>query len=151
MFQALFTASNVGLFDVLRRRPELDAAEVAQELKASVRGTERLLEACVSLGLLKSKERRQFDVGRWVGWWLEVDVFTFAPPFLFQPARRPFIKTPACPSASCCRTLRSPCAATSSTATKPCGPSSPTWRRPCRREATSTRGLSARRARICSR
>ncbi|XP_075887199.1 putative bifunctional dTTP/UTP pyrophosphatase/methyltransferase protein isoform X2 [Nelusetta ayraudi] len=55
--KALFTASNVGLFDVLRRRPELDAAEVAQELKASVRGTERLLEACVSLGLLKSKER----------------------------------------------------------------------------------------------
>lgn len=44
---------------MLRRRPELDAAEVAQEINASVRGTERLLEACVSLGLLKSKYRRQ--------------------------------------------------------------------------------------------
>lgn len=57
MFQALFTASNMGLFDLLRSRPGLDAAEVAQEIKASVKGTECLLEACVSLGLLKSKER----------------------------------------------------------------------------------------------
>lgn len=43
------------MFDVLRRRPELDAAEVAREINASTRGTERLLEACVSLGLLKNK------------------------------------------------------------------------------------------------
>lgn len=57
MFQALFTASNMGLFDLLQSRPGLDAAEVAQEIKASMKGTECLLEACVSLGLLKSKER----------------------------------------------------------------------------------------------
>lgn len=56
-FQALFTASKLHVFDLLHSRPGLDAAQVAQELKASVKGTECLLEACVSLGLLKSKEK----------------------------------------------------------------------------------------------
>uniref|UniRef100_A0A7N6BDF6 Acetylserotonin O-methyltransferase-like n=1 Tax=Anabas testudineus TaxID=64144 RepID=A0A7N6BDF6_ANATE len=57
-FQALFTASKLHVFDLLQSRPGLDAAQVAQELKASVKGTECLLEACVSLGLLKSKGRK---------------------------------------------------------------------------------------------
>lgn len=57
MFQALFTASELCVFDLLQSQPGLDAAQVAQEIKASVKGTECLLEACVSLGLLKSKER----------------------------------------------------------------------------------------------
>lgn len=57
MFQALFTASKMLVFDLLQSRPGLDAAQVAQEIKASAKGTECLLEACVSLGLLKSKER----------------------------------------------------------------------------------------------
>lgn len=57
MFQALFTSSKMGVFDLLQTRPGLDAAQVAQEIKASVKGTECLLEACVSLGLLKSKGR----------------------------------------------------------------------------------------------
>lgn len=73
----------MGLFDVLRRRPELEAAEVAQEINASVRGTERLLEACVSLGLLKSKERRQLAVlyrTPRVGSWVEVNVSISVPP-----------------------------------------------------------------------
>ncbi|KAK5860931.1 hypothetical protein PBY51_022371 [Eleginops maclovinus] len=55
--KALFTASKMCVFDVLHSRPGLGAAQVAQEIKASVKGTECLLEACVSLGLLKSKER----------------------------------------------------------------------------------------------
>ncbi|XP_074514745.1 putative bifunctional dTTP/UTP pyrophosphatase/methyltransferase protein isoform X2 [Sebastes fasciatus] len=55
--KALFTASKMRVFDLLQSRPGLDAAQVAQEIKASVKGTECLLEACVSLGLLKSKER----------------------------------------------------------------------------------------------
>lgn len=59
MFQALFTASRLGVFDLLQSRPELDAAQVAQEIKASVKGTQCLLDACVSLGLLKSRESCQ--------------------------------------------------------------------------------------------
>ncbi|KAM8854725.1 putative bifunctional dTTP/UTP pyrophosphatase/methyltransferase protein isoform 1-T3 [Spinachia spinachia] len=55
--KALFTASEMCVFDVLQSRPGLDAVQVALEIKASVKGTECLLEACVSLGLLKSKER----------------------------------------------------------------------------------------------
>uniref|UniRef100_UPI0037E71FEF probable bifunctional dTTP/UTP pyrophosphatase/methyltransferase protein isoform X2 n=1 Tax=Semicossyphus pulcher TaxID=241346 RepID=UPI0037E71FEF len=55
--KALFTASQMSVFDLLQSRPGLDAAQVAQEIKASVKGTECLLEACASLGLLKSKEQ----------------------------------------------------------------------------------------------
>ncbi|AWP13432.1 putative N-acetylserotonin O-methyltransferase-like protein-like [Scophthalmus maximus] len=55
--KALFTASKLCVFDLLHSRPGLDAAQMAQEIKASAKGTERLLEACVSLGLLKSEER----------------------------------------------------------------------------------------------
>ncbi|XP_056889389.1 probable bifunctional dTTP/UTP pyrophosphatase/methyltransferase protein isoform X2 [Takifugu flavidus] len=54
--KALFTASRLGVFDLLQSRPELDAAQVAQEIKASVKGTQCLLDACVSLGLLRSRE-----------------------------------------------------------------------------------------------
>ncbi|XP_026152050.1 putative bifunctional dTTP/UTP pyrophosphatase/methyltransferase protein isoform X1 [Mastacembelus armatus] len=55
--KALFTASKLCVFDLLQSRPGLDATQVAQEIKASLKGTECLLQACVSLGLLKSKER----------------------------------------------------------------------------------------------
>ncbi|KAM6955754.1 putative bifunctional dTTP/UTP pyrophosphatase/methyltransferase protein isoform 1-T2 [Lycodopsis pacificus] len=55
--KALFTASKMCVFDLLQSRPGLDAAQVAQEIKASVKGTQCLLEACVSLGLLRSKVR----------------------------------------------------------------------------------------------
>ncbi|CAN9497596.1 unnamed protein product [Ophioblennius macclurei] len=54
--KALFTASKLCLFDLLHVKPGLDAALVAREINASEKGTERLLEACVSLGLLASKE-----------------------------------------------------------------------------------------------
>ncbi|KAM4730587.1 putative bifunctional dTTP/UTP pyrophosphatase/methyltransferase protein isoform 2-T2 [Anableps anableps] len=53
--KALFTASKFCLFDILHKKPGLDAEQIAQEIKASVKGTETLLEACVSLGLLKTK------------------------------------------------------------------------------------------------
>uniref|UniRef100_A0A8C3A574 Acetylserotonin O-methyltransferase-like n=1 Tax=Cyclopterus lumpus TaxID=8103 RepID=A0A8C3A574_CYCLU len=56
--KALFTASKMCVFDLLQSRPGLEAAQVAREVKASVKGTECLLEACVSLGLLRSKEGR---------------------------------------------------------------------------------------------
>ncbi|XP_054471584.1 probable bifunctional dTTP/UTP pyrophosphatase/methyltransferase protein [Anoplopoma fimbria] len=55
--KALFTASKMCVFDLLQSRPGLDAVQVAGEIKASVKGTECLLEACVSLGLLRSRER----------------------------------------------------------------------------------------------
>uniref|UniRef100_A0A3Q2XX54 Acetylserotonin O-methyltransferase dimerisation domain-containing protein n=1 Tax=Hippocampus comes TaxID=109280 RepID=A0A3Q2XX54_HIPCM len=51
---ALFTASKLGVFDLLQRRPALNAAQVALELKTSLKGTEHLLEACLSLKLLKN-------------------------------------------------------------------------------------------------
>uniref|UniRef100_A0A3B3U8X8 Acetylserotonin O-methyltransferase-like n=1 Tax=Poecilia latipinna TaxID=48699 RepID=A0A3B3U8X8_9TELE len=54
--KALFTASKFCLFDVLHKKPGLDAEQIAQEIKASVKGTETLLEACVSLGLLKTRD-----------------------------------------------------------------------------------------------
>uniref|UniRef100_A0A3Q4FYT6 Acetylserotonin O-methyltransferase-like n=1 Tax=Neolamprologus brichardi TaxID=32507 RepID=A0A3Q4FYT6_NEOBR len=47
--KALFTASKLCLFDLLHSRPGLDAAQVAQEIKASEKGTECLLEACPAL------------------------------------------------------------------------------------------------------
>uniref|UniRef100_A0A1A7WNJ8 Acetylserotonin O-methyltransferase-like n=2 Tax=Iconisemion striatum TaxID=60296 RepID=A0A1A7WNJ8_9TELE len=55
--KALFTASKLRVFDLLHTKAGLDAEQVAQEIKASVRGTRCLLEACVSLGLLKAKEK----------------------------------------------------------------------------------------------
>lgn len=47
------------MFDLLQSRAELEAAQVAQELKASVKGTQILLDACVSLGLLRSRDTCQ--------------------------------------------------------------------------------------------
>lgn len=54
--KALFTASKMGVFDLLQKSPGLDTTQVATEIKASVKGTQCLLEACVSLGLLTSSE-----------------------------------------------------------------------------------------------
>uniref|UniRef100_A0A1A8R2I8 Acetylserotonin O-methyltransferase-like n=2 Tax=Nothobranchius rachovii TaxID=451742 RepID=A0A1A8R2I8_9TELE len=62
--KALFTASKLRVFDLLHTNAELDVEQVAQEIKASVRGTRCLLEACVSLGLLKSKEKSSRPVYR---------------------------------------------------------------------------------------
>uniref|UniRef100_A0A8C7XIA6 Acetylserotonin O-methyltransferase-like n=1 Tax=Oryzias sinensis TaxID=183150 RepID=A0A8C7XIA6_9TELE len=57
--KALFTASRFCVFDLLHNKPGLDAARVAEEIKASVKGTECLLEACVSLGLSRHKKKEE--------------------------------------------------------------------------------------------
>ncbi|XP_055009186.1 probable bifunctional dTTP/UTP pyrophosphatase/methyltransferase protein isoform X1 [Boleophthalmus pectinirostris] len=57
--KALFTASKMGVFDLLQKSPGLDAVQVAAEIKASLKGTRSLLEACVSLGLLTSEKSHQ--------------------------------------------------------------------------------------------
>ncbi|XP_077001971.1 putative bifunctional dTTP/UTP pyrophosphatase/methyltransferase protein [Tamandua tetradactyla] len=55
--KALFTASKLGVFDVLKAGAVLQAAEVARKIEASVRGTSRLLDACAGLGLLRKTDR----------------------------------------------------------------------------------------------
>uniref|UniRef100_A0A8B9LLW5 Acetylserotonin O-methyltransferase-like n=1 Tax=Astyanax mexicanus TaxID=7994 RepID=A0A8B9LLW5_ASTMX len=50
--KTLFTASKLGVFDVLSDSEGLTLEEVADRIKASVLGTERLLDGAVSLGLL---------------------------------------------------------------------------------------------------
>uniref|UniRef100_A0A7N8X918 Acetylserotonin O-methyltransferase-like n=1 Tax=Mastacembelus armatus TaxID=205130 RepID=A0A7N8X918_9TELE len=59
--KALFTASKLCVFDLLQSRPGLDATQVAQEIKASLKGTECLLQACVSLGLLKTCKKPVYE------------------------------------------------------------------------------------------
>uniref|UniRef100_V9KKS0 N-acetylserotonin O-methyltransferase-like protein n=1 Tax=Callorhinchus milii TaxID=7868 RepID=V9KKS0_CALMI len=51
--QVLFTASKLKVFDMLSTSNGLEASDLAQKLEASVDGMERLLDACVSLGLLE--------------------------------------------------------------------------------------------------
>lgn len=41
------------MFDVLKDRGPLTAADVAREIDASVDGAERLLDVCVALGLVE--------------------------------------------------------------------------------------------------
>ncbi|XP_072900289.1 probable bifunctional dTTP/UTP pyrophosphatase/methyltransferase protein isoform X1 [Hemitrygon akajei] len=50
--KVLFTATKLKVFDILSLQGSLEASDIAQRLKAAVDGTERLLDACVSLGLL---------------------------------------------------------------------------------------------------
>ncbi|NXC48978.1 ASML protein, partial [Penelope pileata] len=51
--KALFVASKLKLFDHLKKKGPLKAVDVANEVGASVCGTERLLDACAALGLLQ--------------------------------------------------------------------------------------------------
>ncbi|XP_074848442.1 putative bifunctional dTTP/UTP pyrophosphatase/methyltransferase protein isoform X2 [Carettochelys insculpta] len=51
--KALFVASKIKVFDLLKDKCVLKAADVANKMDASVCGTERLLDACASLGLLE--------------------------------------------------------------------------------------------------
>ncbi|XP_075771910.1 putative bifunctional dTTP/UTP pyrophosphatase/methyltransferase protein isoform X1 [Pelodiscus sinensis] len=51
--KALFVASKLKVFDLLKDKCVLKAADVANKIEASVCGTERLLDACASLGLLE--------------------------------------------------------------------------------------------------
>lgn len=58
VYQTLFTASKLKVFDVLNSSENLTLEEVAGQINASVLGTERLLEAAVSLGLLERVKQR---------------------------------------------------------------------------------------------
>ncbi|XP_004582184.2 probable bifunctional dTTP/UTP pyrophosphatase/methyltransferase protein [Ochotona princeps] len=51
--KVLFTACQLRVFDLLQEMSPLTARELAGRVEASVLGTERLLEACVGLGLLE--------------------------------------------------------------------------------------------------
>ncbi|KAM4701037.1 putative bifunctional dTTP/UTP pyrophosphatase/methyltransferase protein isoform 1-T2 [Discoglossus pictus] len=51
--KTLFAASKLKVFDQLNDNGALKAAEIAHKINASVCGTERLLDACVALGLLE--------------------------------------------------------------------------------------------------
>ncbi|XP_056414768.1 probable bifunctional dTTP/UTP pyrophosphatase/methyltransferase protein [Hyla sarda] len=51
--KTLFAASKLKVFDKLKDKGALKAMEIADKINASVHGTERLLDACVALGLLE--------------------------------------------------------------------------------------------------
>ncbi|XP_045393651.1 LOW QUALITY PROTEIN: probable bifunctional dTTP/UTP pyrophosphatase/methyltransferase protein [Lemur catta] len=55
--KALFTACKLKLFDFLRDEASRKAVDVAGKVDASVCGTERLLDACATLGLLQKSEQ----------------------------------------------------------------------------------------------
>lgn len=62
--KTLFTASKLKVFDVLNSSNSLTLEEVAGQINASVLGTERLLEAAVSLGLLERVKQQNTSVYR---------------------------------------------------------------------------------------
>ncbi|XP_010829701.1 PREDICTED: N-acetylserotonin O-methyltransferase-like protein [Bison bison bison] len=55
--KALLAACKLQVFDVLKERGPLAAADVAREIDASVGGTARLLDVCAALGLLDKSDR----------------------------------------------------------------------------------------------
>ncbi|XP_068818666.1 probable bifunctional dTTP/UTP pyrophosphatase/methyltransferase protein [Capricornis sumatraensis] len=55
--KVLLTACKLQVFDVLKDREPLSAADVAREIDASVGGTVRLLDVCAALGLLDKSDR----------------------------------------------------------------------------------------------
>lgn len=58
LFKVLFAACELGVFDLLAKAPEpLGSAAVAARLGTSCRGTQLLLDACVSLKLLQVQTR----------------------------------------------------------------------------------------------
>lgn len=55
--KVLFAASKMKVFDELKCKGALSAEDVSRLIHASIRGTERLLDACVALGLLEKKNQ----------------------------------------------------------------------------------------------
>ena len=53
--KTMFTAASMGIFDLLHEAPAA-ASEVAARLAANADATERLLDACAALGLLRKRE-----------------------------------------------------------------------------------------------
>uniref|UniRef100_A0A8C4SMV1 Acetylserotonin O-methyltransferase-like n=1 Tax=Erpetoichthys calabaricus TaxID=27687 RepID=A0A8C4SMV1_ERPCA len=56
--KCLLTASKFKIFDILKSCDGMSAKDIAEELQNSVAGTERLLDACVSLGLLEKSQQK---------------------------------------------------------------------------------------------
>ncbi|KAM9667623.1 putative bifunctional dTTP/UTP pyrophosphatase/methyltransferase protein isoform 3-T3 [Dama dama] len=54
--EVLLTACRLNVFDVLKDRGPLTAADIAREIDASVDGAERLLDVCAALGLLEKAD-----------------------------------------------------------------------------------------------
>ncbi|KAJ1117996.1 hypothetical protein NDU88_006191 [Pleurodeles waltl] len=55
--KVLFVASKLKVFDELKSKDAVSAEDISRRIHASVRGTERLLDACVALGLLEKKNQ----------------------------------------------------------------------------------------------
>ncbi|XP_077199465.1 putative bifunctional dTTP/UTP pyrophosphatase/methyltransferase protein isoform X2 [Paroedura picta] len=51
--KALFVSSKLKIFDLLKEKGAMTPVDVANQVKASLRGMERLLDACAALGLLE--------------------------------------------------------------------------------------------------
>lgn len=64
VLQTLLTASKLKVFDVLNSSNGLTLEEVARQINASVFGTERLLDAAVSLGLLERVKQQDDSDGK---------------------------------------------------------------------------------------
>uniref|UniRef100_A0A8C6ZM49 Acetylserotonin O-methyltransferase n=1 Tax=Nothoprocta perdicaria TaxID=30464 RepID=A0A8C6ZM49_NOTPE len=58
--KALFVASKLKVFDHLKKKGSLNTVDIANEIGASLCGTERLLDACAALGLLKKTPQGDF-------------------------------------------------------------------------------------------
>ncbi|XP_032082053.1 probable bifunctional dTTP/UTP pyrophosphatase/methyltransferase protein isoform X1 [Thamnophis elegans] len=55
--KVLFVACKLKIFDLLKDRGTVTTEDVANQLNTSLRGTERLLDACASLGLLEKNHQ----------------------------------------------------------------------------------------------
>ncbi|XP_054830663.1 probable bifunctional dTTP/UTP pyrophosphatase/methyltransferase protein isoform X2 [Eublepharis macularius] len=55
--KALFVSSKLKIFDLLKEKGAMSSVDVANQVKASVCGTERLLDACTALGLLEKNHQ----------------------------------------------------------------------------------------------
>ncbi|NP_001085814.1 acetylserotonin O-methyltransferase like L homeolog [Xenopus laevis] len=51
--KTLFAACKLKVFDELKEKRDLKAEDISEKINASLRGTEKLLDACVALGLLE--------------------------------------------------------------------------------------------------
>ncbi|XP_039600694.1 probable bifunctional dTTP/UTP pyrophosphatase/methyltransferase protein isoform X2 [Polypterus senegalus] len=56
--KCLLTASKFKIFDILKSCDGMSAKDIAEKLQNSIAGTERLLDACVSLGLLEKSQQK---------------------------------------------------------------------------------------------
>ncbi|KAG2456764.1 ADT3 translocase, partial [Polypterus senegalus] len=61
--KCLLTASKFKIFDILKSCDGMSAKDIAEKLQNSIAGTERLLDACVSLGLLEKSQQKDSFTG----------------------------------------------------------------------------------------